>query len=204
VLLASGAGDFSLREALGTRQFWMVFTMLFCSGYCNLAITVHLVPHITELGVSIIGAANILAASGGVSILGNFALGGAADRIGNRRIFIIGLTLTVADLLWLVPAREVWMLYLFAVIYGFVFGGLGAVESPLIAGLFGLSFHGLIFGMVHVGFAIGAAAGPLVTGYIFDLTGSYRPAFLIGAVIGFVGLMLAVMLKPTKRIGGSI
>ena len=200
-VLKSGARDFSLKEAVGTNQFWFAFIMLFCGGFCNLSIGVHLVPHITELGVSTIGAANILAVTGVVSILGNFVLGGAADRIGNRRVFIIAFILTAADLFWLVPAREIWMLYLFAVVYGFIFGGAGAIESPLIAGLFGLSSHGLIFGVVHVGFAIGAASGPFVTGYIYDLTGSYQMAFLVAAAFGIVGLIMAAILRPTKRIG---
>jgi len=202
--LKSGAGAFTLGEAVRTAQFWLYFFILFCMGYCVFTIMVHIVPHIIELGISATTAANILAVNGGVSILGNYVLGVVADRIGNRRIFIICFIIIVATLLWLVPARELWLLFLLVIVFGFAFGGSGTVESPLATGLFGLSSHGLIYGLVHLGFTIGASAGPLVTGHIFDLTGSYQVAFLVCAALGIVGLILAVILRPTKKIGGRI
>jgi len=195
---------FSLREAVYTRQFWVVFVMFFCLGFCVFAIMVHIVPHAIDLGISAISAANILASMNGISILGNFGLGSFGDRIGSRWIFIIGLIMVSAALFWLVPAREVWMLYLFAVVFGIALGGLAASESPLVAGLFGLSSHGLIFAVIGLGFTSGATIGPFLTGYIFDLTGSYQVAFLVCATLAVVGFMLAAILRPTKRLGGRI
>jgi MFS family permease len=202
--LKSDTRAVSLREAVYTAQFWVVFSIFFCFGFGVFAIVVHIVPHAIELGILATSAANILASRGGMSLLGNYVLGGVADRIGNRRIFILGGILMSAALFWLVPAREMWMLYLFIVVFGFACGGIGASESPLVAGLFGLSSHGLIYGVVHLGFTAGAAVGPLVTGYIFDVTGSYMVAFLVCAVLSIVGLILSAILRPIKRLGGSI
>ena len=193
-----GGKAFSLIEAVTTRQFWLVSGMLFCFGFCMFTITVHIVPHITELGISAASAASVLATAGGMSIIGNFVLGSAADRIGNRQVFIIGFILMATALFWLVPAAEAWMLYLFAVVFGFAHGGMGASESPLVAGLFGLSSHGLIFGVVGLGFTIGAAIGPFLAGHFFDITDSYQVAFLVCAVISIVGLILTALLKPMR------
>jgi MFS family permease len=165
---------------------------------------VHLVPHAIKLEISAISAANILAVMGGVSLVGNYVMGGVADRIGNRLVFLLSFILISAALFWLMFAGELWMLYLFAVVSSLAFAGMGIGESPLVAGLFGLRFHGVIYGVVHVGFTIGAAFGPFITGYIFDLTDSYRMAFLVGAVIGIVGIILAVVLRPTKRLESRI
>ena len=96
------------------------------------------------------------------------------------------------------------MLYLCAAISGFAFGGMGTAESPLAAGLFGLSSHGLIFGVAGFGFTIGAAVGPFVTGYVFDLARSYQMAFLICAAFGVFGLLLSALLRPTNRLGRKI
>jgi MFS family permease len=123
----------------------------------SFAIVVHIVPHAIELGISATSAATILSCRGGMGLVGNYVLGGIADRIGNRRIFIVGFIITLAAFFWLVPARELWMLYLFALIFGFAGGGMAASESPLVAGVFGLSSHGLIYGVVHLGFTAGAA-----------------------------------------------
>lgn len=192
--------DFSFREAVSTAQFWLAFLMLFCFGYGFCSLLVHIVPHATDLGTSVVSAANILAVMGGVSIIGNYVLGGAGDRIGNRKVFIIGFIVASAASWGLVPARELWMVYLLATVLGFANGGMGAVESPLVAWLFGLRSHGLIYGVVHIGFTAGAAVGPIVTGYIFDLTGSYQVAFLVCAIFGVIGITFSVILRPTKRL----
>jgi len=91
------------------------------------------------------------------------------------------------------------MLYLFAIIFGFTQGGMGVSESPLVAKLFGLSSHGLIFGVAALGFTLGAAIGPLLAGYIFDVTGSYQLAFIIVGISGTIGLVLTIALRPVRR-----
>jgi len=202
--VASEVPGFSLKEVVHTPQFWLVFFMLFCLGVGIFSILVHIVPHSRELAVPAITAANILACIGGVSIIGNLAMGRAVDKIGPRQVLIIGLILMLAALLWLVPAREVWMLYLFAVVFGFAHGGTATAHAPVVARLFGLNSLGSIFGLATLGFTLGGAAGPVMTGYIFDLTGSYKLAFISCAVIGFIGLVLAAILRPTKRLGGKI
>jgi MFS family permease len=194
--------DFNLEQAARTLQFWLVAAIFFCLGYIAFSITVHIVPHAIKLGIPDITAANILAINGGVGILGNFVLGGIiGDRIGNRKVFIIGLVLMTAPLVWLIPAKELWLLYLFAVIFGIGIGGAGTSESPLIARLFGLSSHGLIYGVVGLSWTLGAALGPFVTGYLCDILGNYQVAFFICALMGVLGVLLLIILKPMKKRG---
>jgi MFS family permease len=203
--LKSETSDFSFKEAVCTAQFWLFFIMLFCLGFSAFAVMVHIVPHAIELGISAVSAANILASLNGASVLGNFVLGGIiGDRIGNRKAFIIGFILMSAALFWLVPATEVWLLYLCAIFFGFSIGGMGTSESPLVARLFGLSSHGLIFGVAGLGFTGGAASGPLLSGYIFDLTHSYKVAFQVCAALAVVGLIVSAVLRPTKKMGTKI
>jgi len=194
------AEGFSLGQAVYTRQFWFFFIMEFCTAFCGFAIMVHIVPHATDLGISAATAANILATVSGLSIVGMFGLGSAADRIGNRHVFMIAFVLMSAALFGLMSAKSVWMLYLFAGVLGLGFGSIAAVASPLVAQLFGLSSHGLIYGVLGFGFSsVGGAVGPLLTGYIFDITGSYQMAFLLCAVVGIVGLISVALLRPTER-----
>jgi len=190
----------SLREAVHTQQFWLTSGMFFCLGFCVYTIMAHIVLHANGLGISPTSAANILATIGGLSIVGRIALGSAADRFGNRRVFVIGFILMAATLFWLVPAKEAWGLYLFAAVFGFAFGGCVTSQSPLVARLFGLSSHGLILGVINLlGFTLGAAVGPLIAGYIFDITSSYQLAFIVAAATGVVGLILTVLLSPIER-----
>jgi MFS family permease len=188
----------SLGEAIHTSPFWVLFAMIFCFGFCVFSIMVHIAAHATELGISRASAANILATIGGLSILGKVLLGRIADNIGSRKVFLIGFSLMAAALLWLVPAKMTWMLYAFACIFGFAYGGCVVAESPLVAVLFGLDSHGLILGVIAFGFTVGGALGPWLTGHIFDVTSSYETAFLGCAILSFLGLILTAALKPER------
>lgn len=190
----------SLGEAVHTRQFWMVFVMVFAFGFCYMANSVHIVPHAIDLGISAATAANILATMSGAFLVGSIVLGFLADRIGNRQAFIICLILISGSLLWLLSAREAWALYLFAAILGMGGGGSGTLESTLTAELFGVKSHGLILGVMGVGFTLGSAAGPFVAGYVFDLSGSYHLAFLITLAVGIVGLIVSITVRPVRRL----
>jgi len=193
---------YNLKEAAQTIQFWLGFVILFCFGYGILAIAVHLVPHIVGLGISDISAADVLAVNGGVGIIGNIFVGGIiGDRVGNRKVLLIGFSLAVVSLVWLLPSRDLWMFHLFAIVLGIAMGSIGTSESPLVARLFGLKNHGLIYGVFVLGFSVGGAAGPFVTGYIYDVTGSYHSAFLTCIAFMVAGFILTVLLRPTRKVG---
>jgi len=187
---------YSFRDAIHTRQLWLLLTMVLCQGFCFFAIIVHIIPHATDLGISDLGAAGILTTIGGLGIVGRVLLGNIADRIGGRQTFVICFVLILTSLLWLAYVRETWMLYLFAVIFGFATGGTAVSGSPLVAGLYGLSSHGVILGFVNLGFSIGGAVSPVLAGYIFDTSGSYQIAFLACAAVAFVGMIASAVLRP--------
>ncbi len=197
--LSSDASGLSLKESAGTWQFWVTAVIFATLGYCTFTITIHLVPHITDLGISAATAASILAVTGGVQSVGGIVLGLAADRIGSRWVIIISLVLISAGLFWLVSMTSVLAFYLFAIIYSFGIGAGTAMESTLTAELFGMKAHGVILGALAFGFTIGAAVGPLITGYLYDLFSNYKMAFLVSAAIGVIGLILTVLLKPVNK-----
>jgi MFS family permease len=196
--LSSTAG-LSLKDAAGTWQFWVTSMVYICVGYCTFTITVHLVPLITDLGISSATAASILAVSGGVQSLGGILCGIAADKIGIRWVVIICLILISAGLFWLVPTTSVLMFYLVNVVYGLGVGGATAMESPVTAELFGMKSHGVLLGVISSGFTIGAAVGPVVTGYLFDTTGNYQIANIVCGIIGVAGVILIILIKPIKK-----
>jgi len=193
----------SLKEAVHTRQFYLLFALFFCFGFAMFVLMVHSVPHLSELGFPPVTAANMLAVIGALTIVGRLVMGGAADRFGNRPIFIIGFILTSAAVLRLISARDIGTLYLCAAVSGFANGGMGTSESPLVAELFGLKSHGLILSITGGGFTMGAAVGPLVAGYLFDIAGNYRGTFLLCAAISILGLILTLLLTPVKAEPGK-
>jgi MFS family permease len=187
--------DLSLKEAVHTMQFWVVFGMIFSLGFCVFAVIVHIVPHAAELGISATRAANILATIGGASVAGKILLGRMADRIGSRQAFLIGFTLMLAALLMVLLAKGELILYPSGALFGFAFGGCVASESPLVAELFGLTSHGLILGTIAFSFLLGGATGPLLLGHTFDVTGNYQWGFIACAATSFAGLLLTIILR---------
>jgi len=201
--LVPRARDFSFQEAIRTRQFWMVCAIYFCFGFSLQTAMVHIVPHAIGLGISAVNAATILAAFGGISIVGRITMGSASDRLGAKRCLVFALILMSAALFWLQLARELWMFYLFGAIFGFAYGGLSALQSLATAELFGLSAVGVLVGNFGFSFTIGGAVSPVLSGYIFDVTGSYNLAFLICAIVALIGCVLALSLTPPIRLEGK-
>ena len=189
----------SLQEAFRSWKFWMVCIISFLAGYCMLTIMVHIVAHATDIGIDQIKSAGVLSTIGGVSILGRLSIGIAIDRIGNTKSMIICFILMIASFLWLLVAGEIWMLYLFAMLYGVAHGGFFTVLSPMVAELFGIGSHGVLFGIVAFSLTIGGAIGPVLAGHIFDIARSYQLVFLILVGVSIAGLFLTLFLKQAIR-----
>lgn len=186
----------SLREVIRTRQFWLISLAYFSVIYCLLTIIVHIVPHATDIGISPTRAAGVLSTIGGVSMVGRFTMGTASDRIGSKRVWIICFIILIASFLWLQITRELWMFYLFAVVYGFAHGGFFVLVSPMTAELFGTRAHGVIFGIIYFAGTFGGSLGPVLAGYIFDITQSYQTVFLVLLILSIIGLTLISTVKP--------
>ncbi|MCK4786272.1 MAG: MFS transporter [Desulfobacteraceae bacterium] len=193
--LDSSEKGLSLQEALRSGKFWMVCLIDLLALYCLLTIMVHIVPHAIDIGMEPIKAAGVLSTIGGGSMLGRLSTGIAIDRIGNKKSLIICFILLIASFLWLQVAEEIWMLYLFAVIYGVAHGAFFTVISPIVAELFGISSHGVLFGIVAFSGTVGGAIGPVLAGHIFDVTLSYQLVFLILTGVSIASLLLSLLLK---------
>lgn len=125
-------------------------------------------------------------------------MGIVGDRIGNRNIMIIVFILISLGFLWLIFAGELWMLYIFAAIFGLSYGGFATVQSPLVADCFGLKAHGVLFGVISFATSCGGAVGSLVAGRMFDINGSYQWTFILCAILGVASLILSISLKVNR------
>jgi MFS family permease len=199
--LGSGSRDpgMPLKEIFRTKQFWAINLAEFCSFFCLLTIVVHIVPHATDLGLAPGTAAGVISAIGGMSIVGRFVLGSAYDRIGGKRSLMICFIILFCSFIWLQVAGSAWMLFLFAVVYGFAHGGLFTVVSPTVAELFGTGSHGVLFGIVLFSGNFAGAISPILAGRIFDVMGSYRIIFLMLIVVAATGFVLVSLLRPLRK-----
>ena len=194
-----GALGFSFSEAIHTKQFWMLGIIFFCFGLCLQATMAHIVAHAMELGFAATTAASILAIIGGAGIAGRIMIGFAGDRLGTNPAALICFSLLSVSFFLLLPGKEIWMLYLFATVFGFSYGGYTALQSPIVADLFGLKAHGLILASTNIGAVVGFSVGPVLAGKIFDELGSYFTVFIICATASVLSILLTSLIRlPVK------
>jgi MFS family permease len=193
------AGEWSVREALRTRSFWLLTGIQLFTGIPIAMIGVHVVPFAMNVGINETSAAGALAVIGGSSIAGRIGMGTVAQKAGFKRILIICTGACAVMFLWLPRVQSLWMVYFFAIIYGFFYGG----QVPQVPGLIGYFFPGesliTIFGMIGAISSTGSMLGPLVGGLVWDGTGSYGMAFIIGASFWVLVILLALLLKPPQK-----
>jgi MFS family permease len=192
----SEAQGLSLSEALRTGQFWTLCGAFLAIVFCLMIVMVHIVPFARDINVSPTGAAGVMSAIGGVSMVGRFICGLTIDRIGCKRVMLFCFSLLIAALLWLLLAKALWMLFFFAAIYGLAHGGFFTTFSPSVAEFFGIKSHGALFGIAMFSGTLGGAIGPFVAGYIFDMTAGYVAAIWICTLVAALGCGLILLLKP--------
>ena len=190
------ADGLNLKEAIARRQFWILCLAKLSDMFCLFTIVTHIVPHGIDQGLTHSMAVMVLSTIGGCSILGRILLGAAFDRLSARSSLMICCALLLTSLILLQISNDPRLLFLFALIYGVAHGGFFAVASPSVANYFGTRSHGLIFSIVFFAGTLGGTVGPLLSGKIFDLTGSYDIAFLLLTGFAVFGLLLASGLRP--------
>ena len=186
---------FTFPEALRTNHFWLLGAIYFGYGYCLHTVMVHLSPHIQDMGFSSTDAALVLAFIGLPNTLARIIVGIASDKFGVKPSLVILLLIMVISLVWIQVARGLGMLYLFAFMFGIGSGGVIALQALATAESFGLRSLGVILGTVTFIYTTGGATGAFFSGFIFDLMGSYSPAFWIAVVFALLSLMLTQLLK---------
>ncbi len=190
----------SLRQALRTRAFWLLFFLYGSSIIVLGMIMIHIVPHLTDIGISPPAAANVLGAIGLGSVTGRILAGAAADRYGAMRVLVACLAVKVIVLIALQGTDVFVVAYSLGVLYGVSYGGFMVIVPALTSYLFGLAAMGAIFATISIAEGIGFGVGSYLAGYIWDVTGSYQLMFRIAVGIVLLCIALAAFIKtPPKR-----
>ncbi len=188
----------TMGSALHTRQLWLLISLFLLFSVCVQLILVHLVNYATDLGIDPFTAATIVSVIGIGSIAGRLFMGSMSDRIGEKNAMIISCLGLVIALVLLIFSNQLWMLYIFAVLFSFSYGA-EVTLMPLLAGeIFGLVAVMALTGIVSASARIGGSIGSWMGGAVYDSTHSYLIAFVIAAAFGLIILSLAVTLKRTR------
>lgn len=190
--------DFTPNEVLRTPQFYMVTLTLMLACAAGLMV----IPFAKVLGASAGLSEN--AATFAVMVIsifnsfGRLFWGGMSDKLGRKMTLIILTLLAGGSILFVNAAQGPLILVLIGVV-AFSYGGFLGTFPALTADFWGVKNMGMNYGMVLLGFGIGAIGSSLVAGYLKDVVGDFQLAFWIASCAAVVAFLLLLFLKPPKK-----
>jgi MFS family permease len=189
-------------SALRTRTFWLVAAgdLLYGVGFGS--IFVHQITYLIGIGYSPSHAAWVFSAQTMVSFFGSIVLSGLADRYGSRQCLAASLLIVVVGALALTGAGSRHFaplaVVIFVLCWGMGAGGIPPLLPILLAETTGMRRLGTLFGIIRSGAYFATAFGPVLAGHIYDVTGSYVPAFQVAASLLVVSAISILMVRPAK------
>jgi MFS family permease len=178
-------------------------TLLVVAGIsCCVAMSmpqVHIVAYCGDLGYGPAAGARMLSLMLGFGIVSRLASGWIADHIGGLRTLLLGSALQGIALVFYLPFDGLTSLYVVSALFGLFQGGIVPSYAIIIREFFAPKEAGARVGLVVMATVFGMALGGWMSGAVFDLTGSYRAAFLNGIAWNLLNLSIVVWLlrRPT-------
>ncbi len=193
--------DYTAREAMRTRAFWLLSVGHASALLTVSAIMVHLVPHLTEgLGYTLTQAGGVVALMTACQMCGQLLGGYMGDLLEKRFICIACMLGHATGLLLLAYASSLSMVISFALMHGLAWGMRGPLVVALRADYFGPSSFGTIMGFSSLIVMFGMSSGALIAGLMADISGNYQSGFTLLAVAAFLGSFCFLLALPPRRL----
>jgi MFS family permease len=195
------AVEWTVPRAVRTGRFWWLALSFFAGGWIWYSVQIHQTKYLVEIGFDPMLAAWSLGVVAMAGIPGQIVLGALSDRIGREIVWTIssvGYAICYVALLLLAHTPSQPLLWIMVLSQGLLGYAVAAVMGPIVAEIFEGPRFGSIFSLLMVALIGGGAVGPLVTGVLHDLTGTYTAAFALGiafSAICAVGVRIAAPRK---------
>jgi MFS family permease len=161
---------------------------------------VHIVAYCGDLGYGVARGAEMLSIMLGFGIISRVGSGLIADRIGGVRTILLGSVLQGVALFLYLWFDGLISLYVISALFGLFQGGIVPSYAIIVREYFSPREAGTRLGLVLMATLLGMALGGWMSGLVFDLTGSYRAAFLNGLGWNLVNVAIMVwLLQRTRR-----
>lgn len=203
---ASGGAVFegsSVREAMSSRVFWILVTVLFCSSIAQNGAITHISALLTDRGVSGRGGALAISAMGAASLCGRLVTGWLLDRFFAARVSFTLLALAALGTFVLSGAESLAAGLVAAALIGFGMGGEADVTPYLLSRYFGLRSFSVLYGLTWTFYAVAGALGPVLMGKAFDMTGSYE-ALLLRLSLATLAVGALMLLLPRYAVRPAV
>ena len=182
-------------QALRTRTFYAISLSGFLTYFSIFAFLQHLVLHMNKgLGFTLAESARAFVLFSTLAMASKLLAGVLADRLDRHKVFMGTLTLMFIGVVCLASMQEA-LLWPAVAAIGLGWGGAFTLYSMLAVSNFGLREIGRINGVVNFFESVGVGLGSFVTGYLFDVYGSYQVPFAIVAGMVAVSLLIGTQIR---------
>ncbi len=194
--------DFTVAQALRTPAFWMLTISQVASSVSIVTLALHLVPKLTDTGMSLTEAGVVVLAYTIIALPAQFVSGYFADQLPKTLMIAFFMFIQGAGILVIALFDSVLMAYVFAVFYGVGFGGRSPLTTAIRGDYFGRKAFATIMGMSQLPMNLAMIVAPLFAGYMFDTTGTYIVPFTTFAALSLLGAVLMLFVrKPESPVG---
>ncbi|MFT5350349.1 MAG: MFS family permease [Gammaproteobacteria bacterium] len=188
---ATLAPDVTVKMALGSRSFWVIGIAFFCGASTLVAFLIHMVPMLTDRGISAQTAAIAASTFGVAQLCGRLIAGFLLDKYFAPYIAAAMWSITTITFLILGAGASGSTLVVTTAILGLAWGSEGDVLAYFVGRYFGLKFFGAIYGLLLSMHLLGGAVGPYLLGLGFDRFGSYTVTLMcMAATTAFAALLI--------------
>ena len=170
--------------------YGLLFTVYLCTGLGSFFVSLHQLAFAVDVGFDKLYAASVLGLGALLSVAGTIVTGTLSDYIGRELSAVLAYGVSIVGVicaLFITGPDHAWLLWIHACFFGLTWGARGPAVTAKTADLFPGPNLGAILGVITVGTGIGSAVGAWGAGWIFDVSGSYRLAFLASIASYLVG-----------------
>ena len=192
--------EWTLWKSIRTYRFWALFTMMISIGVGYNILLTHQVAFAIDIGFSAMFAASLVLVYGVACMLGRLC-GFVSDRTGREITYTFGTGGIVLGIVLLVSTGDSpasWVLYTYAIFFGFFSGLNSPTYVAAAADIFQGKSFGAILGLANLGYGLGTAFGAWLGGFIFDLTGSYNLAFTMSILAAGLACLSIWVASPRR------
>ncbi len=198
------SSDYSLREAMRTKKFWLLLAGVTCAGFSYPSFMTQLIPHMQSVGWGSTQATLVLTVLAGTALASKISWGLISEKLTARISFVIAIFTMSSGVILVTLAGSSVFVWPAIVYFGAGFGGIGPLMSLVVMEVFGMRNYGTIQGVVTMVLAtVPILIGPIVAGRLFDLTGSYDTSFWIVSGIFASGGLLVFSVRVQKVLSGE-
>ena len=188
--------DYNIPQMVKTPIFWILLLMfIFANAAGTMMVSATSPIAQNQIGLSAMDAALCVSLMTLFNMFGRIAFGFIYDKLKGWNSLLLVLVINGISMLMLTIADSYIYFILCIALVGFSFGGLLVVFAPMVKIIFGSKYYNRNYGLIFIGYGIGAFVGPKISASFYDATGSYVMGYLGSAILAALAIALILIAK---------